>query len=104
MGTKKGVHFQNEEISKPITSEKELRFEAIKKKELFVVQTPIPSGVSVKNITYDPIDIVSMLSQITVKVPLSEMFRIEEHKRRALSWLGGIHDNSVATKEPVSTM
>ena len=56
-----------------------------------------------KNTIYDPIDMVSMLSQITIKVPLSKMFRIEEHKKKALSWLGGIQDNNVVTQEPTIT-
>ena len=32
------------------------------------------------------------------------MFRIEEHKRKALSWLGGIQDNSVVTQELAGTL
>ena len=47
---------------------------------------------------------ISMLSQIIVKVPLSKMFMIEEHKRKALSCLGGIQDNSVVTQELASTL
>ena len=34
-----------------------------------------------------------MLWQITVKLPLFELFRIDEHKSKALSWLGGIGNN-----------
>ena len=32
----------------------------------------------------------TMLSQMIVKVPLSEMFRIEEHKSKALEWINGV--------------
>ena len=60
--------------------------------------------INIKNTTYDPIDMVSMLSQIIVKVPLAEMFRIEEHKRKALSWLGGIQDKEVSTQAPTNTL
>ena len=35
-----------------------------------------------------------------MKVPLSEMFRIEEHKTKALSWLGGIGNSIVIKGEP----
>ena len=31
-----------------------------------------------------------MLSQMTVKVPLSEMFRIKEHKNKAIEWISGV--------------
>ena len=31
----------------------------------------------------------TVLSQITVKVPLSELLRIPEHRNKALAWLGG---------------
>ena len=37
---------------------------------------------------------LSMLSQLIVKVPLSELFRIEEHKNKALTWLEGIGNNN----------
>ena len=50
-------------------------------------------GIIVKPTMSDPIDMISMLSQITIKVPLSNFFRIEEHKSKALSWLGGIGNN-----------
>ena len=32
------------------------------------------------------------------------MFRIEEHKRKAMSWLGGIQDNEVNTQAPTNTL
>ena len=34
-----------------------------------------------------PIDMFSMLSHMTINVPLSEMFRIKEHKNKALAWI-----------------
>ena len=40
-----------------------------------------------------------MLSHITIKVPLSKMFRIEEHKSKSLSWIGGIKNNNVVKGE-----
>lgn len=52
----------------------------------------------VKLIISNPIDMISMLSQITVKVPLSELFRIDEHKRKTLSWPGGIGNNGSVSK------
>ena len=57
-------------------------------------KTSIP-GIIVKPTTIEPIDMIAMLSQITMKVPLYELLRIEEHKSKALSWLGGIDANSV---------
>lgn len=48
---------------------------------------------------YYPIDMISMLSKIIVKVPLSEMFRVEERKNKALSCLGVIGSNSVVEQE-----
>ena len=41
-----------------------------------------------------PIDMFSFLSQMTIKVPLSEMFKIEEHKNRALAWIKGVGKKS----------
>lgn len=46
-----------------------------------------------------PIDMLSILSQITVKVPLSELLRIPEHKEKAIAWVDNIH-NSVTCDEP----
>ena len=41
---------------------------------------------------------ISMLSQIIVKVPLSKLFRIDKHKIKALSWLARI-GNSIDNAE-----
>ena len=51
-------------------------------------------GMIVKPTISNPNDMISMLSQITIKDPLFKLFRIEEHKRKALSWLEGIGDNN----------
>ena len=49
-----------------------------------------------------PVDMFSMLSKTTVKVPLSKMFRIEEHKNKALAWIKGVgQKNDVGTKRVV---
>ena len=32
----------------------------------------------------------TMLSQMNVKVPLSEIFRIKEHKSKAIEWISGV--------------
>ena len=101
---KKRVHFQNEEVGKVTILEKEASSDSIKQKVSSTIQNPTPLDVNIKNIAYDPIDMVSMSSQITIKVPLAEMFRIEEHKRKALSWLGGIQDNEVVTQALASTL
>lgn len=42
-------------------------------------------GMNADSLSSSPIDMLSMLSQITVKVPLSELLRIPEHKEKALS-------------------
>ena len=39
---------------------------------------------------FAPIDMFTMLSQMTIKVPLSEMFRIKEHKSKATEWISGV--------------
>ena len=101
---KKRVHFQNEEVGRLTILEKEEGFDPVKQKVSSTIQNPSPLDVNIKNTTYDPIDMVSMLSQITIKVPLVEMFKIEEHKRKALSWLGGIQDKEVSTQAPTNTL
>ena len=64
-------------------------------------KTPI-LGTIVKPTVVEPVDMIAMLSQITVKVPLSELFRIEEHKNKALSWLGGIANNNSIDNQAVA--
>ena len=90
---KKKVQFQTNETTKAIVKEKKLGSDTIKKIIVSVVKkVPTPSMI-VKPTIFDPIDMISMLSQITIKVPLSKLFRIQEHKSKALSWLGGIGNN-----------
>ena len=36
------------------------------------------------------IDMTTVLSQITIKVPLSKLLRILEHLNKAIAWLGDI--------------
>lgn len=50
---------------------------------LFHKQNEI-KGMSIDNPTVSPIDMLLVLSQITVKVPLSEFLRISEHKTKAI--------------------
>lgn len=97
---KKKVQFQGVETIKENVQEKKLDFNTIKIKEVSFIQMPSAIGNSTKPTIYDPIDMISMLSQITIEFPLSEMFRIEEHKNKALSWLGGIRNSNVITQEP----
>ena len=40
-----------------------------------------------------PIDMFSILSQMTIKVPLSQMFRIKEHKSKAIEWISGVRQH-----------
>ena len=42
--------------------------------------------------TMSQIDILSVLSHITVKVPLLELLRILEHRDKAIAWIGGVND------------
>lgn len=44
---------------------------------------------------YTYVDMMTVFSQITIKVPLSEMFRIEEHRNKVVTWLGGIGMHSI---------
>lgn len=46
--------------------------------------------MSIDNYSVPPIDMLSLLSQITVKVPLSELLRTPEHKRKAIAWEKGV--------------
>ena len=101
---KKRVHFQNEEVGKVTILEKVANSDLVKKKVSSTILTPSPLDINMKNIAYDPIDIILVLSQIIVKVPLVEIFKIEENKRKALSWLGGIQDNEVSTQIPSNTL
>lgn len=39
---------------------------------------------------YTPVDMLLLLSKITVKVPLQEILRIDEHKEKAMAWLKGV--------------
>ena len=36
------------------------------------------------------IDMLYVLSQVTVKVPLSKLLRILEHRDKAIAWVGGV--------------
>lgn len=98
---KKKVQFQESEVEKVVVLGKKLGFDTTKHIILHVVQKTSTLGILVKPNISEPIDMISMLSQITIKVPLSKFFRIEEHKRKVLSWLGGIGDNSNVVKQDV---
>lgn len=45
---------------------------------------------------------LSVLSQITIKVPFYELLRIPKHKDRGLAWMDSVQDSNVAcnTNEP----
>ena len=47
-----------------------------------------------------PIDMSTMLSQMIVKIPLFEMFKIKEHKSKAVEWINSIkqHDDALPSK------
>ena len=59
-----------------------------------IVQKALILGMIMKPTISNPIDMISMLAQITIKVTLSKLFRIEEHKSKAFSWLEGMGDNN----------
>ena len=46
------------------------------------------------------VDMFTMPSQMTIKVPLSEMFRIREHKSKAIEWISGVgkHTDAIPRK------
>ena len=50
-------------------------------------------GMSIDNPTISPIDMLLVLSQIVVKVPLLELLRIPKHKSKAIAWAKGVDDN-----------
>lgn len=47
-----------------------------------------------EKIPNSPIDMLSMLLQITIKVPLSELLRIPEHKVEVMAWVVSLKDGS----------
>ena len=82
------------EIVKASVQEKNLGSNIDKKITVPSIQKISTLGILVKPIVCDPIDMICMLLQIIVKVPLSELFRIDEHKSKDLSWLEEIGDNN----------
>ena len=48
-----------------------------------------------------PIDMFTMLSQMTIKVPLLEIFRIKEHKSKAIEWISGVGKHTDAMPKKV---
>lgn len=97
---KKKLQFRGVETLKVNVQQKKLDSDIIKQAEPSI-QAPIVLGKFVKPNIYDPIDMIEMLSQINVKVPLSKMFKIEELKDNALSWLGGKGNSNVVEQEPI---
>lgn len=87
---KKKVQFQAYNVAKAVVQEKQSGSNTTKQIIVPIVQKTTTSGILVKPTMTEPIDMIFMLSQITVKVPLSKLFRIEEHKSKVLLWLGGI--------------
>ena len=51
-----------------------------KEKKGMVVDVPFDSSI----------DMISILSQVTVKVPLSELLRIPKHRDKSIAWVGGV--------------
>ena len=45
---------------------------------------------------------IFLLSQITIKFPLSEMLRIEEQRHKALAWVGDVIDSDIPNSEIVN--
>ena len=56
----------------------------------FSLQIPENKGTSLDLQLFAPVYMFTMLSQMTIKVPLSEMFRIKEQKNKALEWSNGV--------------
>ena len=73
--------------------EKNLGYDLAKQVVVPTIQRTSTPSLLVKPTVFEPIDMISMLSQIIVKVPLSKLFRIDEHKSKASSWLCGIGNN-----------
>ena len=98
---KNKVKFQTSNTPKIVVQEKNSASNSSKEIVLPTIQWTSTLGMLLKPTVLEPIDMISMLSQIIVKVPLYELFRIEEHKSKALSWLGGI-GNHINMVEPSS--
>ena len=74
-------------------AKKELTVKKVEKREesSLVESTMLESKGTNSDLHFSaPVDIFTMLSQMTVKVPLSEMFRIKEHKSKAIEWISGV--------------
>lgn len=56
---------------------------------------PIEEKHDILGQKYTPIDMSKLLSHITVKVPLLEMMRIQEHRMKALDWVNGVTSTNV---------
>ena len=54
------------------------------------LQTSINKGTNLVLQLAALVDMFFMLSQMTIKVPLSKMFRFEEHINKALEWINGV--------------
>ena len=57
-------------------------FDKHKEKKGMIIDVPSDSSI----------DILVVLSQITVKVPLAELLRIPEHQNKAIAWVGGVNE------------
>lgn len=96
---KKKVQFQGAETIKVHMHDKKLEPNIIKQVVGPTTQVALAPRISIKPTIYDPIDMISMLSHIVVKFALSKMFRIKEHKNKALSWLSGIGNSNLIEKK-----
>lgn len=84
---KKNMQTQNAGLIKISGEEKKPKHDIFKKVEDSSDQVHENKGNPSKPIIYDHVDMINMFPQITMKVPLSEMFRIEEHKKNpSLGW------------------
>lgn len=51
------------------------------------VQSHKCKGMNLNTLPCTSMDMYAILSEMTVKVPLSELFKIEEHTNRAMAWI-----------------
>lgn len=75
---KKKVEFQGVQEVKTKIEEKKSSLHTVGQIEEPIIQVQEPKGYPCKPLIYCHVDIISMLSQIIIKVPLLEIFKIEE--------------------------
>lgn len=79
---------KDKNVDLPILQGGEVSFPKGKSDSMKEKVATIPNG-DMNDQKYVPFDMTKLLSQMTIKVPLLEMMRIEEHRLKTLEWVNG---------------